>query len=301
MAATDVKLAGTSPVWSAVKPFINGGASGMVATCCIQPIDIVKVRIQLAGAGNPLSVASGIVAKEGFGALYTGLSAGLLRQATYTTARLGIFSSLSDELKRRNDGKALPLWQKAVAGLTAGGLGAIVGSPADLSLIRMQADATLPVEKRRNYTGVGHALVSIVKEEGVGGLFTGAGTTAVRAMALNCGMLAANDQAKEMLAGYGFEGMPKVLGASAIAGFFASAFSLPLDYVKTQLQKMQPLPDGTMPYKGMTDCAIKTLKEHGPLRFYAGFPTYYVRIAPHVMITLVVLDQIRSTQSKMGW
>ena len=45
----------------------------------------------------------------------------------------------------------LPLWQKAVCGLTAGGLGALVGSPADLSLIRMQADTTLPPEQRRNY------------------------------------------------------------------------------------------------------------------------------------------------------
>jgi hypothetical protein len=32
----------------------------------------------------------------------------------------------------------LPLWQKAVAGLSAGGIGAFVGSPADLTLIRMQ-------------------------------------------------------------------------------------------------------------------------------------------------------------------
>ena len=34
----------------------------------------------------------------------------------------------------------------------------------------------------------------IVREEGVGGLFTGAGPTVVRAMALNMGMLASNDQ-----------------------------------------------------------------------------------------------------------
>lgn len=30
-------------VWSTVKPFVNGGASGMLATCVIQPIDMVKV------------------------------------------------------------------------------------------------------------------------------------------------------------------------------------------------------------------------------------------------------------------
>lgn len=31
-------------VWPTVKPFANGGASGMLATCVIQPIDMVKVR-----------------------------------------------------------------------------------------------------------------------------------------------------------------------------------------------------------------------------------------------------------------
>ena len=53
----------------------------------------------------------------------------------------------------------------------------------------MQADKTLPVAERRNYTGVVHALSDTVKKEGIGGLFTGAGTTSIRAMALNMGML----------------------------------------------------------------------------------------------------------------
>jgi len=30
-----------------VRPFIFGGMSGMFATCCVQPVDIVKVRIQI--------------------------------------------------------------------------------------------------------------------------------------------------------------------------------------------------------------------------------------------------------------
>lgn len=32
-------------VWPTVKPFVNGGASGMLATCVIQPIDMIKVPI----------------------------------------------------------------------------------------------------------------------------------------------------------------------------------------------------------------------------------------------------------------
>ena len=44
-----------------------------------------------AGAARPSSAAvlMGVVKNEGLTTLYTGLSAGLLRQATYTTTRLG--------------------------------------------------------------------------------------------------------------------------------------------------------------------------------------------------------------------
>ena len=73
-------------------------------------------------------------------------------------------------------------------------------------------------------------------------------------------------------------------GASAVSGFFASACSLPFDYVKTQVQKMQPGPDGKYPYTGSVDCAMKTLATGGPLKFYSGFGTYCLRIAPHVMV-----------------
>ena len=42
-------------VWSRAKPFVNGGASGMLATCFIQPVDMVKVRLQLGAQGSPVS------------------------------------------------------------------------------------------------------------------------------------------------------------------------------------------------------------------------------------------------------
>lgn len=171
----------------------------MIATCCIQPIDMVKVRIQLGSTGNPLSVGAAIVREEGFMALYKGLSAGLLRQATYTTARMGIFSSLQTQLKQSQGLEVLPLYQKAGSGLAAGGLGALVGTPSDLTLIRMQADATLPAAERRNYKNVFDALMRITREEGVGGLFKGAGPTVTRAMALNMGMLASNEQVRRFM------------------------------------------------------------------------------------------------------
>lgn len=39
-------------------------------------------------------------------------------------------------------------------------------------------------------------------------------------------------------------------------------------------------------------CAVQILRAEGPLAFYQGFPTYYVRIAPHAMITLISMETL---------
>jgi Mitochondrial carrier protein len=58
----------------------------------------------LAAVPPQIAVASGIIKQDGVGALYRGLSAGLLRQATYTTARLGIYQIFTDSLTKHNEG-----------------------------------------------------------------------------------------------------------------------------------------------------------------------------------------------------
>lgn len=50
--------------------------------------------------------------------------------------------------------------------------------------------------------------VRIVKEDGAVGLFRGAGPTVVRAMALNMGMLASNDQARTPCPGLSWLPLP---------------------------------------------------------------------------------------------
>ncbi|KAK5113260.1 putative mitochondrial 2-oxoglutarate/malate carrier protein [Meristemomyces frigidus] len=290
-----------TPFIRAALPFVNGGAAGMVATTVIQPVDMIKVRLQLAGEGaktgpraTPMSVTRDIMAAGKVMDLYTGLSAGLLRQAVYTTARLGLFDTFMKSLTVRAEskGQKIGFAERATAGLTAGGLAAMVSNPADLALIRMQSDGLKPVAERANYRGVGDALMRIAKNEGVMRLWAGAYPTIVRAMALNFGQLAFFSEAKAQLKDSSMGPRAQTLTASAVAGFFASFFSLPFDFMKTRLQKQSKKPDGTFPYKGMLDCFQKVIREEGPLRFYRGFATYYVRIAPHAMVTLLVADYL---------
>jgi len=290
-----------TPFMRAALPFINGGLAGMTATSVIQPVDMVKVRLQLAGEGaktgpkpTPIGVLKDIVAAGKVTDLYTGLSAGLLRQAVYTTARLGFFDTFMKRLdvRAKENGTAVGFKERAGAGLAAGGLAAVVGNPADLALIRMQSDGMKPAAQRANYTSVVDALTRISKNEGVLRLWAGAYPTVVRAMALNFGQLAFFSEAKAQLKNTSLSSRSQTLTASAVAGFFASFLSLPFDFMKTRLQKQTRAPDGTMPYKGMFDCFRKVAKEEGLLRFYRGFGTYYVRIAPHAMVTLIVADYL---------
>merc|ERR1712176_503268 len=85
--------------------------------------------------------------------------------------------------------KNVPLHSKMFMGMTSGGIGSFVGTPSELALVRMSNDKKLPVEQRRNYHGVGDALVRIAKEDGFPALFTGAPVTVLRACLLSaCAM-----------------------------------------------------------------------------------------------------------------
>ena len=84
-----------------------------------------------------------------------------------------------------------------------------------------------------------------------------------------------------------------MFSASMIAAVATSTVSLPFDNIKTKLQKMKKLPDGTLPYKGFMDCAFKTIANEGALGFWAGLPTYYFRVGPHSIITLLSAEFFR--------
>ncbi|RPA74263.1 mitochondrial dicarboxylate carrier [Ascobolus immersus RN42] len=281
-------------------PFLNGGAAGMLATTLIQPIDMIKVRIQLHPTSiTPLAITRQILASGRPLDLYSGLSAGLLRQAVYTTARMGFFGTFMSHFstKAKSEGRGVSFGERAVASLSAGGLGAVLGNPADLALIRMQSDGLRPVAEQQRYKNVANALTRIAKAEGVTALWGGCTPTVLRAMALNFGQLAFYSEAKSRMdkaeVTKNLNPALKAFGASAVAGFFASFFSLPFDFVKTRLQKGGQ-------YRGVVDCVTRTIREEGVMRFYRGFGTYYFRIAPHAMLTVLFADEFaKLTRAKI--
>lgn len=277
--------------------FLIGGLSGMIATTVIQPIDFLKVQIQVRSEmgkseSNPFKIAREMKRLEGsYLILYRGLDSALLRQFLYTSTRIGLFYTIKDFLTKKY-GREPNLVQNTAASLLAGAVGAMIGNPADLALIRIQSDSNLPLDQRRNYKNVFNALYRIVKEEGVFTLWRGSLPTVSRAMALNFSQLVPFEFFKRKLQPYFSDNKTRSILASLIAGACASVLALPFDNIKTKLQKMKVI-DGVKMYNGVFDCFKKTLKNEGIAKLWVGLTTFYVRLAPQAVILLVVNDLLR--------
>jgi len=283
---------------NAVK-FFFGGTAGMGATLFVQPLDLVKNRMQLAGQkgaktekATSLQVLRSIIRNEGVLAVYSGLSAGLLRQATYTTTRLGIYTWLFD-LCSGKDGSPPGFFVKAGLGMAAGVVGSFVGTPAEVSLIRMTADGRLPLAERRNYKSVVDALSRIVKEEGVLTLWRGATPTMARACVVNAAQLASYSQAKQGLVSTGYfqEGLFLHFVASMFSGLVTTIASMPVDIAKTRIQNMKYI-DGKPEYKGAVDVLATVVRKEGFFSLWKGFTPYYFRLGPHTVLTFIFLEQM---------
>ena len=84
---------------------------------------------------------------QGVLALYSGLSASLLRQLTYSTTRFAIYNVAKQTVAP--NGEKIPFFQSLLMAAGAGACGGFIGTPGDMVNVRMQNDVKLPPEQRR--------------------------------------------------------------------------------------------------------------------------------------------------------
>ena len=95
-----------------------------------------------------LSTALSVVRQQGILGLYKGISAALMRQATYSTTRFAAY----DYLKGRMDGngtRKLSALEKMGTAVLAGAAGGIVGNPMDVTNVRMQVQYMCAGSRKR--------------------------------------------------------------------------------------------------------------------------------------------------------
>lgn len=286
--------------------YLLGGLSGMGASMVVQPLDLVKSRMQIAGAGggkneyrNSLHCLQTVMSQEGPLAIYKGLSAALLRQASYTTVRLGTYTKLNEEYRNRYGGNP-NLLVNMLMGAIAGAIGAFVGTPAEVALVRMTADGRLPAAERRNYKGVINALSRMASEEGIAALWRGCIPTIGRAMVVNMTQLASYSQFKTYFHNGPFkmeEGILLHFCASMLSGLLTTITSMPLDIAKTRIQNMKSV-GGKAEYRGTMDVLLRVIRQEGVFALWKGFTPYFFRLGPHTVLTFILLEQLNSAYNK---
>ncbi|KAJ2784407.1 Mitochondrial dicarboxylate transporter [Coemansia javaensis] len=269
----------------------------MAAACFTHPIDLIKVRLQTSTArARALRTLRSIVREAGILGLYSGLSAALLRQGTYTMARFAVYDVAKAALRGADEaapsGRAL-----AVATLLSGAAGGLVGNPAEVLNVRMQNDQALPPRLRRNYRNAAHGLVLMVRDEGVGALATGLGPSLVRATLATGSQFVSYDLLKARLLAAGYPDSVSVhFAASFAAGLVATTVCSPADVIKSRVMASLNPPPGRAAAAAAPSiwrACVDVYRAEGIRAFFKGWVPSYIRLCPQLVITFVIYERLR--------
>lgn len=287
-------------------PFWLGGVAASMAASCTHPLDVTKVRMQTLasaeGAKRPstLSVIRTSIQTSGVRSLYSGLTASLMRQMSYSLVRLGSYEKLKGYFSK--DGKKAKTWELLVSASVAGGLGGVAGNPADVLLVRMTSDSVKPPEQRYNYSNAISGLVSLVREEGIKGLTRGIGTNTTRAILMNASQVGSYDFFKSRLLSKHIPVVDVTLQdnfllhviSSTLAGTVATTVCSPADVLRSRVMACN---DGGK----FVPILVKSFREEGVSFLFKGWTPAFIRLAPNTVLLFVFYEQLKSTWRTTFW
>ncbi|KZV70963.1 mitochondrial carrier [Peniophora sp. CONT] len=153
-----------------------GGAAGGCQVVFTNPLEIVKIRLQMQGEAAKVegAVPRGavhIIRQLGLLGLYKGASACLLRDIPFSAIYFPAYAHLkSDVFHEGRHGKRLSFFETLSAAAIAGMPAAYLTTPADVVKTRLQTEAR---KGQTHYKGLVDAFSKIYREEGFAALFKG--------------------------------------------------------------------------------------------------------------------------------
>uniref|UniRef100_A0A8C5RL32 Uncharacterized protein n=1 Tax=Laticauda laticaudata TaxID=8630 RepID=A0A8C5RL32_LATLA len=160
---------------SAPIKFLSAGTAACIADLCTFPLDTAKVRLQIQGESRTckasrqvkykgvLGTITTMVKMEGPKSLYKGLVAGLQRQMSFASVRIGLYDSVKD-LYTPKGSEYQHIHPSFLAGCTTGAMAVTCAQPTDVVKVRFQAHIQL----------VGRSTEVHTRDQGVRGLWKGA-------------------------------------------------------------------------------------------------------------------------------
>ncbi|XP_059372636.1 solute carrier family 25 member 48 [Carassius carassius] len=276
-----------------------GGASSVIVG---HPLDTVKTRLQ-AGKGykNTLHCVVTIYKKENVTGFFKGLSFPLASITLYNSMVFGFFSNTQRLISRYRYGDGrhpCSMFDLTVASMLTGLVSVGVGAPVDLVKIRLQMQTqpvlaenfnlagngsvplrSMGIQSQLLYRGPLHCISTVLQNEGIQGLYRGAGAMILRDVpgytlyfvpyTLFCNWLNPDGNASLH---------PCCIWlAGGLAGSISWVTATPADVVKSRLQAdaMQQ-----RKYKGILHCTMQSYKTEGIHVFFRGATVNAVRGFP---------------------
>ncbi|XP_062023515.1 mitochondrial arginine transporter BAC2-like [Rosa rugosa] len=251
------------------REFVAGGFGGIAGIISGHPLDTLRIMQQSSKTGTAFSILRNVVTTEGPTALYRGIAAPLASITFQSAMVFQTYATLSRALDPSVSPKDPPSYKGvALGGFGAGAVQSLMITPVELVKIRLQ----LQTESHKGPIDVAK---SIIKAEGVKGMYRGLTITMLRDAPAHAFYFCTYEYMKEQLhpgcRKTGKESLRATLVAGGLAGVASWIICYPLDVVKTRLQaqSMYPVPK----YTGIVDCFRKSVREDGHGVLWRGLGT----------------------------
>jgi solute carrier family 25 carnitine/acylcarnitine transporter 20/29 len=274
---------------SGLVSFLTGGFGGVCLVAVGHPMDLIKVNIQTMEKPKPgqppmytgaIDCARKIVAKDGFGGLYRGMSAPLVG-VTPIFAVCFWGNDMGKLIARKAmstpDHQQLSMGQLMFAGGFSAIPATVVMAPGERikCLLQIQAQAVSRGEPAL-YDGMVDCAKKLYKTGGISSIFRGWEATLLRDVPGSVGYFGGFEAIKRALT-------PKDSEASAFRVFLAGGFAgminwtiaIPADVIKSRIQTA---PEGT--YRGIVHCYQVMMKEEGAGALFKGMAPALARAFP---------------------
>ncbi|KAJ1059751.1 hypothetical protein K5549_004189 [Capra hircus] len=281
-----------------LEDFVAGWIGGAASVIVGHPLDTVKARLQAgSGYGSTLSCIRTVYRRESVFGFFKGMSFPLASIAVYNSVVFGVFSNTQRFLShhRCREPEAGPphvLSDLLLASMVAGVVSVGLGAPVDLIKIRLQMqtepfqEANLGLKPRvaalgeqPAYQGPVHCFATIVRTEGLAGLYRGASAMLLRDVPGYCLYFIPYVFLSDWITPEACTGPSPcaVWLAGGVAGAISWGTATPMDVMKSRLQA-----DGVYvnKYRGVLDCISQSYQKEGLKVFFRGITVNAVRGFP---------------------
>ncbi|XP_019390662.1 PREDICTED: solute carrier family 25 member 48 isoform X2 [Crocodylus porosus] len=279
-----------------LEDFVAGWVGGAASVIVGHPLDTVKTRLQAGqGYGNTLNCVFTVYRNETVAGFFKGMSFPLASIAVYSSVVFGVFSNTQRFICQHRYGDsnhASAVSDLVVASMVAGFVSVGIGCPVDLVKIRLQMQTQPFIQANINlkpqaagfpvqtaYRGPVHCISSILRKEGLAGIYRGAGAMVLRDVPGYCLYFIPYTFLCEWFTSDGCRSPSpsSVWIAGGIAGAISWGTATPMDVVKSRLQA-----DGVHlnKYKGVIDCISQSYHNEGLKVFFRSMTINAVRGFP---------------------